>query len=152
MAVPDWAVARFRSAPVAMLGTVRPDGSPHVVPVVFAMAGTDGPGTDDADCQATAYTAVDGKPKSGRRLQRLANIEHNPAVSLLVQHYDDDWSALWWVRADGVARIHRGDDACETGLAALRRKYPQYRDVGLDGPVVAVRIGRWSGWQAIPPG
>ncbi|WP_234815379.1 TIGR03668 family PPOX class F420-dependent oxidoreductase [Mycolicibacterium duvalii] len=119
-----------------MLGTVRPDGAPHVVPVVFAMA----------EARDVAYTAVDGKPKSGRRLQRLANIEHHPAVSLLVQHYDDDWSQLWWVRADGVAGLHDGDDAGATGLAALRRKYRQYHDVELGGPVIAVRITRWVGW------
>ncbi|WP_260765422.1 TIGR03668 family PPOX class F420-dependent oxidoreductase [Mycobacterium sp. SMC-4] len=120
-----------------MLGTVRPDDAPHVVPVVFAVESGD----------QVVYTAVDDKPKSGRPLQRLANLEHNPAASLLVQHYDDDWAQLWWVRADGVAQIHHHGPACEAGLGALRAKYPQYRSVGLAAPVIAVRIVRWAQWQ-----
>ncbi|MGE2837186.1 TIGR03668 family PPOX class F420-dependent oxidoreductase [Mycobacterium sp. SMC-4] len=130
--------ARFGDEPVAMLATVRPDGTPHVVPVVFALTDGENP---------VVYTAVDGKPKSGRRLQRLANIDHHPAVSLLVSQYDDDWSRLWWVRADGIAQIHDGDAEAETGLTALRAKYPQYRSVGLEGPVIAVQVTRWASWQ-----
>ncbi|MGE2735783.1 TIGR03668 family PPOX class F420-dependent oxidoreductase [Mycolicibacterium vaccae] len=133
--------ADFGDAPVAMLATVRPDGTPHVVPVVFAMDG----GDDAAD--PVVFTAVDGKPKSGRRLQRLANIEARPAVSLLVSHYDDDWSQLWWVRADGVAEIHDDGAVADTGRAALRAKYAQYRDVAVDGPVIAVRVTGWASWQ-----
>ena len=85
-------IERFAAAPVAHLATVTPDGRPHVVPIVFAL---------DSE---VLYTAVDGKPKSPARLQRLANIEANPKVSILVDHYADDWSQLWWVRADGVPR------------------------------------------------
>ena len=65
------------------------------MPVVFALF------------DAVIYTAVDAKPKSTQRSRRLANIEANPHVSVLVDHYADDWSQLWWVRADGVAVIHR---------------------------------------------
>ena len=90
----------FAESPVAMLATVGPDGAPHVVPVVFAVH-------DDGE-QTTVYTAVDAKRKSTQRLRRLANIEGNPRVSLLVDHYDEDWTQLWWVRADGLAEIHRG--------------------------------------------
>ncbi len=131
------AVAAFRGAPVAMLATVRPDGTPHVVPVVFAMA----EGREDL-----VYTAVDAKPKSTQRLRRLDNIEHNPAVSLLVDHYDDDWSRLWWVRADGSASVHRSGDEVAIGYAQLRRKYSQYERVQLDGPVVRIEIRRWASW------
>ncbi|MEZ0339429.1 TIGR03668 family PPOX class F420-dependent oxidoreductase [Mycobacterium sp. pV006] len=127
----------FGAAPEATLATVRSDGAPHVVPVVFALVEDDGP---------TVYTAVDGKPKSGRRLQRLANIEHQPVVSLLVSHYADDWSRLWWVRADGIAEIHENGPVAETGRAALRAKYDQYGRVGLDGPVIAVRVTGWASW------
>ncbi len=134
---PDDTVAAFAGAPVAALATVRPDGAPHVVPVVFAVAD----GRDDL-----VYTAVDAKPKSTQHLRRLTNIEHNPGVSLLVDHYDDDWARLWWVRADGTATIHRSGDEVASGYAQLRAKYPQYERVALNGPVVSIRITRWASW------
>lgn len=131
----------FSRSPIARLATSAADGTPHLVPVVFAVGG--GPdGEHDV-----IYTAVDAKPKSTRRLRRLANIESNPQVSLLVDHYDDDWAQLWWVRADGVAAIHTGE-AMEVGLALLRAKYPQYQTVSLSGPVIAVTVHRWSAWHA----
>lgn len=134
---PEETVTAFAGAPVAALATVRPDGEPHVVPVVFAMAA----GRDDL-----VYTAVDAKPKSTQHLRRLTNIEHNPAVSLLVDHYDDDWERLWWVRADGAGAVHRSGDEVAFGYAQLRAKYPQYERVALNGPVVSIRITRWASW------
>lgn len=123
---------------VARLATVTPDGFPHLVPVVFAVA-------DRAD---VVYTAVDAKPKTTRRLRRLANIEHNPDVSLLVDHYADDWTQLWWVRVDGTATIHADGPALESAYRLLRAKYPQYQSVSLDGPVIAIAVRRWSSWHA----
>lgn len=128
------AAERFAAAKVASLATVIPDGPPHVVPIVFALS------------DSTLYTAVDGKPKSTKRLRRLANIEANPRVSILVDHYDDDWSQLWWVRADGIATIHHDDAVSERGYELLRTKYPQYESVSLDGPVIVVDIDQWSSW------
>jgi PPOX class probable F420-dependent enzyme len=128
--------ARFAQAPVARLATVAPDGRPHLVPVVFALR-------DDV-----VYTAVDGKPKTTQRLRRLANIERNPQVSLLVDHYADDWTQLWWVRIDGLAAIHDDGNAMRAGRDLLRAKYAQYQSVPLDGPVVAVAVRRWSSWHA----
>jgi PPOX class probable F420-dependent enzyme len=130
------APAAFAESPVAMLATVGGDGAPHLVPVVFAVHGN------------VVYTAVDAKRKSTRRLRRLANIEDNPRVSMLVDHYDDDWSKLWWVRADGVAAIHQSGEEMATGYALLRRKYLQYQRIALDGPVVTVEVQKWSSWQA----
>jgi PPOX class probable F420-dependent enzyme len=124
----------FASAPVARLATVAPDGSPHVVPIVFALAGD------------VIYSGVDAKPKRHTRLQRLANIEHEPRVSVLVDHYADDWSLLWWVRADGIARVLRSSDAA---VAALRAKYPQYASVALGGPFLEIEIRKWSSWSAL---
>lgn len=140
MAVPDSfdAFLSFVAAPVAMLATAGADGAPHLVPVVFAMPEHR---TD------VLYTAVDAKPKTTQRLRRLANIEHNPTVSLMVDHYEDDWTKLWWVRADGAASIHHDGVEMATGYALLRAKYPQYRRVELDGPVVTVEIRRWSSWH-----
>ena len=103
---------RFAAAKVARLATVTPDGPPHLVPIVFAVA------------ESTVYTAVDGKPKTSQRLRRLANIEANPRVSILVDHYDDDWSQLWWVRADGIATIHHDDSVVRTRLRAAAREIP----------------------------
>ena len=97
------------------------------------------------------YTAVDAKPKTTRRLRRLANIESNPQVSLLVDHYADDWTQLWWVRVDGVATIHADGEAMDTGYRLLRAKYPQYQSVPLNGPVIAVTVRRWSSWHAVTP-
>jgi PPOX class probable F420-dependent enzyme len=127
---------RFRQSPVARLGTITPEGIPHLVPVVFAVH-------DDV-----IYTAVDAKPKRTQRLRRLANIEHNPAASVLVDHYADEWTQLWWVRVDGVAAIHRDGAAMETGYRLLRAKYPQYQSVPLNGPVIAIAARRWTSWHA----
>lgn len=123
------------------MATVTPGGRPHLVPVVFAVA------TDPAAGPDVVYTAVDAKPKSTRRLRRLANIDANPQVSLLVDHYADDWTRLWWVRADGVAAFHDDGPAMESGRRLLRAKYPQYQSVSLDGPVIAVAVQRWSSWH-----
>lgn len=134
------AEALFSASGVAVLATAGLDSVPHVVPVVFAVSsGADG---------AKIYTAVDAKRKSTHRLRRLANIAANPRVSLLVDHYDDDWSQLWWVRADGVAEIHDTGEEMAAGYALLRRKYRQYDRIALDGPVVTVDVQRWSSWQA----
>lgn len=134
------AAALFAQSPVAMLATVGADGAPHVVPVVFAV------NTDRE--QPVIYTAVDAKRKSTKRLQRLTNIEANPRVSVLVDNYDEDWTQLWWVRADGVAEIHHSGDEMASGYALLRRKYVQYQRLALDGPVVTITVARWSAWQA----
>src|SRR3954452_15552757 len=130
--------ARFASAPVARLATVAENGRPPLVPVVFALDGD------------TLYTAVDDvKPKATTRLRRLANIAANPAVGLLADHYEDDWSALWWVRADGTGRVLDPDDE-EAGRARalLAERYPQYRAAPPPGVVIAVAVERWSGWGA----
>lgn len=129
---PEWARERFAAARVARLATVAPDGSPHLVPVVLAVEG-------DA-----ILTAVDHKPKSTTRLRRLANIAATPHVSLLVDHYDEDWAQLWWARADGTAEIHDSYD-----LAPLVARYAAYRGRPPTGPVIVVSVGRWSGWSAL---
>lgn len=134
------AVTEFANAPVAVLGTLGPDGAPHLVPVVFAVYST-------ADSH-TVYTAVDAKRKSTHRLRRLANIERDARVSLLADHYTGDWAQLWWVRADGQATPHYGGEQMATGYALLRAKYPQYERIALDGPVMTIAVTRWSSWQA----
>ena len=126
---------RFASARVARLATVDATGAPHLVPMVFALAGE------------VIHSAVDGKPKRHRALRRLANIAHEPRVSVLADHYADDWSLLWWVRADGIARVL---ESSPDGLAALTAKYPQYVDAPPAGPFLAIEVRRWSGWPVEP--
>jgi len=126
---------RLAGARVAHLATVGPGGRPHIVPITFALDG-------DA-----IYFAVDAKPKRTTDLQRLRNIEANPAVSVLVDHYDDDWSRLWWVRVDGRAGVlGRGDS--DRAVDLLAERYAQYRQVRPSGPVVAISVDRMSGWSA----
>ena len=125
--------------PVARLATVDSSGRPHVVPVVFAAEGD------------TIFSSVDAKPKRTSRLKRLDNIATNPNVAVLVDEYDDDWSGLWWARADGVAEVlDRGSSRSERGLDLLVDRYSQYQTQRPDGPVVAVHVYRWSGWAATP--
>ena len=123
-------------APVARLATVRRDGHPHVVPVCFVI-------TEDV-----VYSAVDGKPKRHRHLQRLSNVRATGTASLLVDEYDDDWSRLWWVRLDGRARLVDNTAEAERAIHALSDKYPQYRDQPPSGPVLAIDVQRWVGWSA----
>jgi len=125
---------RFAAARVARLATVGADGRPHLVPIVFALDGD------------RVYHAVDHKPKRTTKLRRLDNIAANPRVALLVDAYDDDWSRLWWARADGVARVLEDGADARNAIALLSERYPQYREVAPRGPVVAVDVGRWTGW------
>ncbi len=123
---------RFATVPVARLATVGLDNEPHLVPIVFAVK------------ESVIYSAVDAKPKRTRRLRRLTNIAANPRVSLLADHYEDDWSKLWWVRADGVARVL---DESPDGLAALMARYPQYRSTPPAGPFLQIAVERWTAWS-----
>jgi len=130
--------ARLSAARVGHLATVRPDGRPHVVACCFALQGD------------RLWTAVDAKPKATRRLQRLANVRAHPWASLLVDHYEEDWDALWWVRADGAASVLDVDATAERerALAALAAKYEQYAAAPPQGEVIAIAVERWSGWSA----
>lgn len=130
------AVELFTGGSVAALATAGTDAAPHLVPVVFAVEGD------------IVYTAVDAKRKSTQRLRRLANIEANPRVSLLVDHYSEDWDQLWWVRADGLASVHHDGEQMAIGYGLLRAKYVQYARTALDGPVVAIAVTNWSSWHA----
>jgi PPOX class probable F420-dependent enzyme len=127
--------ARFAAARVARLATADAAGRPHLVPTAFAVVGD------------TIYSAVDAKPKRTKALRRLANVRQNPAVSLLVDHWDEeDWAALWWVRADGRGRvIDPAEPEALDAVAALRERYPRQR---AEGEVLAVDVARWSGWAA----
>ena len=126
--LPTW-VAR---APVARLATV--DGTrPHLVPVVFCAA------------DGFLFVPVDGKPKSGARLRRVRNIEHNPAVCVLVDHYSNDWSKLRWARIDGRADVVATDQGVR---AALEAKYHQYEHVEIGTESIRITIEHVASWSA----
>jgi PPOX class probable F420-dependent enzyme len=127
----NWVRDRFQQARVARLATVNNAGSPHLVPMVFALDG------------ARLISAVDQKPKQTTALRRLDNISANPFVSVLADEYEEDWTALWWARADGWAHIEPDYD-----LAPLIARYPQYQKQPPSGPAIVVEIDHWSGWSA----
>jgi PPOX class probable F420-dependent enzyme len=127
---------RVREAGVGRLATLGAEGRPHLVPICFALEGD------------TLYSAVDEKPKRSKRLQRLENIRRRSEVAVLVDHYEDDWSRLWWVRLDGTARVVEEGAEREHALELLEAKYEQYRAEPPSGAVIAVRVERWSGWAS----
>ncbi len=126
---------RLAGSAVARLATVDEHGKPHIVPIVLAVAGH------------TLYFAVDAKPKQTADLKRLRNIAANPAVAVLADHYEDDWNKLWWVRADGTARVVTDSAEAERATDLLASRYSQYRDARPPGPVVAIHIDRLTGWN-----
>ena len=120
---------RVAGARAATLATLDGDGRPHLVPITFVLSGDE------------LLTAVDHKPKTTRALKRLANIRHDPRVTVLVHSYDEDWAKLWWCRLRGHARII--DEVSEL----FGVKYEQYRGRLPSGPVIAVAIDEWTGWS-----
>lgn len=128
--------SRVATARVARFASVGVDGRPHIVPISFALDGD------------TLYFAVDAKPKRTRNLKRLRNIAANPTVSILIDHYTDEWERLWWVRLDGIARVVTESADSEEALNLLAQRYPQYGAAMPAGPVVSVAIERMTGWSA----
>ncbi len=130
---PAEARRRAASARSARLATVTLTGEPHLVPIVHAVVGD------------RIITAIDHKPKRTRDLTRLTNLRANPRCAVLIDHYDDDWSTLWWVRADGSATV---SDGPPPGLDQLISKYEQYASRPPAGPYIDIRVTKWSGWSA----
>jgi PPOX class probable F420-dependent enzyme len=136
--MPSWPPAiadRLAAARVGHLATVTAQGRPHIVPVTFALLGE------------TIVTAVDEKPKSTRALKRLDNVRATGRASLLVDHYEEDWSRLWWVRVDGPAEVIESAAAIDV----LAAKYEQYRDARPAGPVIAIEPEHWRSWIPSEP-
>jgi PPOX class probable F420-dependent enzyme len=126
--------------PVVRLATADGQGRPHLVVMTFAVQGD------------MVFSAVDQKPKSGRALKRLRNVEENPQVALLADEYAEDWDTLWWARADGRAVVLTDPGEMAEALGLLAGRYWQYREAPPAGPVLAVTVQRWSGWAAATPG
>jgi len=137
--MPSWppaiAEAHFAQARIGRLATVTPAGRPHVVPVCFALH------------DGRVYSAVDAKPKATSALARLENVRAGGRASVLVDHYEEDWSNLWWVRVEGAAEVLQSTRAID----ALVAKYEQYRRARPGGPVIAIAPERWVSWVASEP-
>ena len=127
---------RVASARVARLSTIEDDGRAHLVPICFTVEGE------------RLFSAVDGKPKRSRDLRRLHNLRERPWATVLVDHYEEDWSRLWWARLRGTAEVLDDGDEARRALALLIAKYPQYQRQPPDGPVVAIQLAEWRGWSA----
>src|SRR2546430_1773106 len=121
---------------IAHLATADRGAVPHVVPVCFAVAG------------GTLYITIDEKPKrSATALKRLKNIAENPAVAVVVDRYDEDWTRLGWVMLRGRAEILREGQEHQDAQALLRSRYPQLAAMQIATyPVIAVRIERTTSW------
>lgn len=126
------------AARVGRLATADGEGRPHVVPVCFALVDDD------------IVTPIDEKPQRVEpdALRRSRDIDENPRVALLVDHYTDDWSRLGWVQVRGTAtRRPPGDPPHSAGVTALRRKYDQYAAHDLDErPLVHISPGSVRSW------
>lgn len=130
----DEALTRFVDVPVVRLATADDLGRPHIVVTTFVVR------------EDVIFTAVDSKPKQSRNLKRLRNVKINPRVSVLADRYEDDWTQLWWVRADGTATVIEDEAEMAEPLRLLGDKYWQYRQNRPDGPVIAVTVEHWTGW------
>lgn len=128
--------ARVAAAPVARLATLRPDGTPRLVPITFVLL-------DDLICSAVD----DVKPKRSSRLARLDDVRRDPRAAVLVDHYADDWSLLWWVRVDGTASVFETGELAERTRAALAEKYAPYAAAPPRGPVFVLTPTQWRGWR-----
>jgi len=137
--VPPAVVAFLRDGRVGRLATADAAGRPLVVPVCYALDG------------GHLYSAIDAKPKRTRNLRRLRNIEVNPQVALVVDHYEEDWTALRYVIVDGAAEILREGPDFTRAIALLLGKYPQYRAMGLEreaSGVIKIRVRGLRHWRS----
>ena len=135
---PDAIDALLSRWPVARLVTLGADGGPAPVPIVFARVG------------AEIFSPIDGKPKGPGPLARERNLRADPRVALLLDHYEDDWERLWWLRVEGRATLVRAT-AQPLAVEALRAKYPQYARVPLfqgEPRLLCIAILRVSSWRA----
>ena len=132
----DKLLAEAAGSPVARLATIGATGV-DLVPITFVLAGS------------TVVTAIDHKPKTTRLLQRLHNIDRDPRVTILIDHYDDDWASLWWVRLRGLARVLGDGPRSVTAIEQLVGKYPRhYADTPPAGPVIEVEVTEVRTWRA----
>lgn len=128
-----------RGARIARLATADAAGRPHAVPICFALSSD------------TLYSAIDLKPKqqAPENLRRLRNLAENPQVAVIVDRYSEDWKRLGFVLIRGRASLARAGEA-QRAIRLLRRKYPQYRTMPLEGrPIIKIRLTSAYSWGAV---
>lgn len=131
-----WQMELLEECRVARLGTIASGGRPRLVPVCYAVV------------DGAVVMAVDEKPKRGGRLARLRDIARDPRATLLVDRYEDDWTRLAWVRIEGAAAVQERGEEHPAALEALRARYPQYGEMGLEAlPLIVVTPERVVGWR-----
>jgi PPOX class probable F420-dependent enzyme len=144
ISLPPDAIALLRQARVARLATASAAGEPHVVPVCFAFDGI------------RLFTAIDGKPKRVPRgnLRRVRNLQENPRICLVVDHYEEDWTRLRFVLITGHGDLVEAGPEWEHGWGLLREKYPQYQAMQAlgSGPIIRILPERVAVWHASPTG
>jgi PPOX class probable F420-dependent enzyme len=131
----------LRSARTGHLATADAKGRPQVVPVCFVFDGQ------------AIYSVLDAKPKTTplRQLRRVKNILANPQVSLVVDHYEEDWDKLQYILVSGDAELLESGEEWALAIAMLREKYPQYQAMDLDqNPVIKITPVRYSPWSPQP--
>jgi PPOX class probable F420-dependent enzyme len=132
---------KLEVARIAHLATQDADREPHVVPICFAWDGT------------VFYSAIDRKPKrvAPSQLGRVKNIKKMPQVALLLDHYDEDWTRLWYILVRGVAELVSDPAEHKRSIQLLRAKYRQYDSSMLadDAPVLRITPLRITAWGAI---
>jgi PPOX class probable F420-dependent enzyme len=123
---------------VARLATSDAEGHPHVVPVCYAWDGE------------RFVTPLDEKPKrvGDRDLRRVRNIEARHEAAIVIDRYDDDWSQLGYLLAQGRAELLPPDAPAHAQLLALlRARYPQYQAMKLENrPLITVTPSRITAW------
>jgi PPOX class probable F420-dependent enzyme len=135
----DWKQDFILNRRVARLATVAAEARPHIVPIVYAYDGVH------------LYTPIDEKPKrvGAFSLQRVRDVQANPHVAFVIDHYAEDWTQLAWVQVRGEATIVSSGARCAAATALLRKKYPQYQTMPLDKrPLIIIRPRRILGWRA----
>ncbi len=138
MALSEAQIELLNLIPVGHLATADAEGRPYVVPFCFVCDGS------------SIYSILDAKPKSSelRRLRRVRNILDNPRVSLVIDHYEEDWSKLWFLLVQGTAELLESSPEHVAALARLRSKYPQYQRMDLDdNPMIKITAERATGWD-----
>jgi PPOX class probable F420-dependent enzyme len=129
------ALERLASARVGHFASITPDARPHLVAVTFVVVGLN------------VVHMIDEKPKATQRLQRLRNVETTPIAALLVDHFEEDWASLWWIRVDGEVTVEKDGDNWWEARARLKGKYKQYRNSPPSGPAIFLSIDRLSYWE-----
>ena len=136
---PEWVTEALETTSVGRLATTSSEGVVRLVPFCFAVVGD------------RLVSAVDHKPKRTTRLGRLDDIAATGSATVLIDHYEDDWDRLWWVRIRGTAAVHGDDESLASAArAALVAKYAQYRQHPPAGPVYSVQLDECTWWRAQP--